>query len=408
MTALLLVLVTLALAVAAALFFMDDPGYVLITLKPWSVEVSLALFVVLLAISFLILYFVIRTLVRMWTTPRHLRESRRRRREGKAQQLRSRGMLELIEGDWSRAEKHLLSYLPYADNQVLNFIGAAHAAHSQGNLDARDTYLQKARDAAPDHVLEIDLTQALLQYRAGEYQQALQTLEPLHKRKPKNAKILGLTVKTCEELGDWQKLMELLPAARKHDALPERELDRLQKLAAVRVLNHTEPGRLEHEWKRLPKSEQSDTELLAAYAERQLQQGRMDETETLLRKAINRRWEPAWVRLYGRVTSSDLSAQLKTAEQWAAQHPDDPELMLALARICLNHELWGKARSYLEACIGAGGTVEAYQELGRLLEQLDDPDKALAYYRDGLKKAAAPTATSTRQLEHVKSYEDLE
>lgn len=408
MTALLLVLVTLALAVAAALFFMGDPGYVLITLKPWSVEVSLALFIVLLAISFLILYFVIRTLVRMWTAPRHLRESRRRRLEGKARQLRSRGMLELIEGDWSRAEKHLLSYLPYADNQVLNFIGAAHAAHSQGNLDARDTYLQKARNASPDHVLEIDLTHALLQYRAGEYQQALQTLEPVHKRNPKNAKVLGLTVKTCEELGDWHKVMELLPAARKHDALPEQELDRLQKLAAVRVLNRVEPERLEHEWKRLPKSEQSDTELLAAYAERQIQQGRMDETETLLRKAINRRWEPAWVRLYGRVASSDLSSQLKTAEQWAAQHPDDPELMLALARICLNHELWGKARSYLEACIGAGGTVEAYQELGRLLEQLDDPDKALTYYRDGLKKAATPTATSTRQLEHVKSYEDFE
>jgi len=407
-TALLLVLVTLALAVAAALFFMEDPGYVLITLKPWSVEVSLALFIVLLALTFLVLYFVIRTLVRMWNSPRNIRESRHRRREGKAQQLRARGMLELIEGDWSRAEKHLLSYLPYADNQVLNFIGAAHAAHSQGRLEARDAYLRKAREAAPNHALEIGLTQALLQYRSGEYTQALETLEPLRHRNPRNAKILGLTIKTCEELEDWHQLMNLLPAARKHNALPERELDRLQKLAAVNTLSRAEPERLEHEWKKLPKSEQSDTDLLAAYAERQLQLGRMDEVEALLRKAINRSWEPDWVRLYGRVVSSDLSSQLKTAEQWAAQHPDDPELMLALARICLNHELWGKARSYLEACIGAGGTVEAYHELGRLLEQLDDPDKALAYYRDGLKKAASPASTTARQIEHVKPYEEFE
>lgn len=408
MTALLLVLVTLALAVAAALFFMEDPGYVLITLKPWSVEVSLALFIIFLAVAFLVLYFAIRTLVRMWQSPRNIRESRQRRRQGKAQQLRARGMLELIEGDWNRAEKHLLSYLPYADNQVLNFIGAAHAAHSQGNLDARDAYLAKARDAAPGKVLEIGLTQALLQYRSGEYQEALKTLEPLRHRNPKNAKVLGLTVKTCEELGDWQMLLEHLPAARRHRALPERELDRLQKAAAINVLNRAEPERLEQEWKRLPKSEQADSDLLAAYAERQIQLGRMDETETLLRKAINRRWEPAWVRLYGRVASSDLSSQLKTAEQWAAQHPDDPELMLALARICLNHELWGKARSYLEACIGAGGTAEAYHELGRLLEQLDDPEKALAYYRDGLKRAAVPAATTAKQLEHVKPYEEFE
>lgn len=401
MTALLVVLVSLALAVAAALFFMEDPGYVLITLKPWSVEISLALFVILLALAFLVLYFAIRTLVRMWNTPRAIRDSRRRRREGKAHQLRARGMLELIEGDWSRAEKHLLSYLPYADNQVLNFIGAAHAAHSQGNLEARDNYLQKAREVNPDHTLEISLTQALLQYRAGQYEQALEMLTTLTRRKPRNAKILGLTAKTCEELEDWQRLVEILPAARKHKALPEQELDRLQKLAAVNLLNRAEPDRLEHEWKKLPKSEQSDVDLLTAYAERQIQSGRMDETEALLRKAIKRSWEPAWVRLYGRVAGSDPSSQLKTAEQWAAEHPDDPELMLALARICLNRELWGKARSYLEACIGAGGPAEAYHELGRLLEQLEDQDTALAYYRDGLKKAV-PGSAPGKQITHVK------
>ncbi|HSH40618.1 MAG TPA: heme biosynthesis HemY N-terminal domain-containing protein [Arenicellales bacterium] len=408
MTALLLVLVTLALAVAAALFFMEDPGYVLITLQPWSVEVSLALFIVFLAVSFLVIYFLVRTLVRLWTSPRKIREAGQRRREGKAQQLRDRGMLELIEGDWNRAEKHLLSYLPYADNQVLNFIGAAHAAHSQGKLEARDTYLQKAREASPRHGLEIGLTQALLQYRSGEYRQALETLDGLRREYARNSKVLGLTIKTCEELGDWHRIIELLPAARKSSALPEAELDRLQKLAARNVLSRAEPERLEQAWKALPRSEQSDTDVLAAYAERQIQAGRMDEAETLLRRAINRRWEPAWVRLYGRVVGSDLSAQLKTAEQWAARHPDDPELMLALARICMNHELWGKARSYLEACIGAGGTAEAYQELGGLLEQLDEPDKAMAYYRDGLRKTSSPDTGGTRQLEHAKSYEELE
>lgn len=402
MTGLLVVLVTLALAVAAALFFMQDPGYVLITLKPWSVELSLALFIVALALCFLALYFVIRTLVRLWSSPRRVRERRRRNREAKAHQLRSRGMLELIEGDWTKAEKHLLSYLPYAEDEVLNFIGAAHAAHSQGRLEDRDDYLHKAREAAPRHSFEIDLTQAVLQYRAGQYEQALRTLIPLLRRKPKNAKVLGLTVKTCEELEDWGRLLELIPAARARHALPESELDRLHKLAATTVLDRAAPESLEQEWKKLPRSEQVDPELLAAYAERKIQSGRMDDAETVLRKAINRDWRPEWVRLYGRVVSGDLSAQLKTAEQWAAQHPDNPDLMLTLGRICLNHELWGKARAYLEACVGAGGPAEAYQELGRLLEQLDDQDKALAYYRDGLKKAV-PGPTEPRRLAHIKA-----
>lgn len=402
MTALLVVLVTLALAVAAALFFMEDPGYVLITLKPWSVEVSLALFVVLLALAFLIAYLVIRILVRTWNSPRDVRELRRRRREHKAHELRARGMLELIEGDWIKAEKHLLSYSPYIENQVLSFIGAAHAAHSQGNIETRDSYLQKARGMDPGHVLEIDLTQAVLQYRAGQFHEALETLVPLVRQNPRNVKILGLTAKTCEELKDWQKLLEILPAAHKHRALPEHELDRLQKLAAINVLGQVETDRLEQEWKKLPKSEQSNVDLFAAYAERQIQSGQMDHAESLLRKAINRSWAPEWVRLYGQVVSSDLSAQLKTAEKWASEHPDEPELMLALARICLNHELWGKARSYFEACIGAGGTADAYQELGQLLEQLDDHDKALACYRDGLKKAA-PGSSGAKRIGHAKT-----
>ncbi|MGA8260758.1 MAG: heme biosynthesis HemY N-terminal domain-containing protein [Arenicellales bacterium] len=402
MTALLVVLVTLALAVAAALFFMQDPGYVLITLKPWSVELSLALFIVLLALAFLVLYFAIRTLVRLWTSPRKMRERRQRHREAKAQQLRSRGMLELIEGDWIRAEKHLLSYLPYAEEQALSYIGAAHAAHSQGKLEVRDDYLQKAREAGPRHALEVDLTQAVLQYRSGQYERALNTLIPLLKRRPRNAKVLGLAMKTCEELQDWARLLEILPAARAQHALAEPELDRLHKLAAVRLLDRTEPERLEQAWKKLPKAGQSDPELLAAYAQRKIQSGQVDDAEALLRKAINREWHPLWVRLYGQVVSSDLSGQLKTAEQWAARHPDNPDLMLALARICLNHELWGKARAYLEACIGAGGSAEAYQELGRLLEQLDDQDKALAYYRDGLNKAM-PAEAASKRIAHLKT-----
>jgi len=397
---LLVVLITLALAVAGGLFFMEDPGYVLITLKPWSVEVSLALFIILLAVLFLVLYFVIRTVVRLWRSPRDIGKLRRRRGREKAHQSRARGMLELIEGDWGRAEKHLLSYMPYTESQVLNYIGAAHAAHGQGRLEARDEYLQKARETDSSHALEIDLTQALLEYRAGQFEQALSTLTPLLRRNRRNAKILGVTIKVCEELGEWKRLLELLPEARKRGSLPDTELDRLQKQAAVSLLGQADTQELEQEWKRLPKPQQSDVELLSAYVQRLIQAGRMDDAEASLRKALNRQWETQWVRLYGRVVSSDLSAQLKRAEQWAASHPDDPELMLALARICINHELWGKARSYLEACIGAGGPAEAYHELGRLLEQLDDPDKALAYYRDGLNKAVPSTATA-KQIGHL-------
>ena len=387
MTALLLVLVALTLAVAGSLFFMDDPGYVLITLHPWTVEVSFTLFIIIMALAFLLIYFVVRTLVRVWTTPRDVRRWRGRQRTRHAHDMQARGMMELVEGDWSRAEKHLLSYLPYADNQVLSYIGAAHAAHGRGAIDVRDNYLNKARKKDPNQAFAVDLTQAVLQFRSGQLEQARQTLQGLLQQKPKNQKVLGLAVKTHEGLKDWNALLELLPDARKHGALPEEEIERLQTTAAANLLGDVEREELPNVWKRLPKPKRDDSGLKSAYVERLIELGEMDQAEALVRKALDRGWQPELVSLYGKIVGSNLAAQLKTAEKWAQRHPKDPELMLSLARICLNHELWGKARSYLEACIEAGGSLEAYNQLGQLLEQLDESEAALNYYRKGLMKA---------------------
>lgn len=59
-------------------------------------------------------------------------------------------------------------------------------------------------------------------------------------------------------------------------------------------------------------------------------------------------------------------------------------LLLALGRLSLRNRLWGKARSYLEASIGASPRSAAYGELGRLLEQLGEQEAAREHYRKGL------------------------
>ena len=58
--------------------------------------------------------------------------------------------------------------------------------------------------------------------------------------------------------------------------------------------------------------------------------------------------------------------------------------MLTSARLCLRNELWGKARSYLETVISIRPTPEAYQEYGRLLNQLGEGEAAADAYRAGL------------------------
>ena len=59
-------------------------------------------------------------------------------------------------------------------------------------------------------------------------------------------------------------------------------------------------------------------------------------------------------------------------------------MLLTLARLALINNQDNKARGYFETCLTLHGPIEAYRELGNLLERLGEKDKALNFYRRGL------------------------
>jgi HemY protein len=94
--------------------------------------------------------------------------------------------------------------------------------------------------------------------------------------------------------------------------------------------------------------------------------------------------------------AGDARRHLERAESWLQQHPGDPGLLLALGRLCMQQELWGKARSYLEASLAVGPSHVAYVEFGRLLERIGQLGEANQVYRKGLELA----------LEQLKEYSE--
>ena len=77
-------------------------------------------------------------------------------------------------------------------------------------------------------------------------------------------------------------------------------------------------------------------------------------------------------------------------ERWLKDRGEDPDLLLAAARLCLRNELWGKARSYLETVISLRPTPEAYREYGALLTQLGEADAAAEDANGGQETAHFP------------------
>ena len=109
MRRLAIILVTLIATVTAALFAKGDPGYVMIGYGHWSVELSLALLVILLIIGFTALYFITRLVVNLRHVPERTRIWSLHRKRTNAAHALSNGLVQLVEGRWRDAEKKCLS-----------------------------------------------------------------------------------------------------------------------------------------------------------------------------------------------------------------------------------------------------------------------------------------------------------
>jgi len=247
------------------------------------------------------------------------------------------------------------------------------------------------------------LTQAELQLDRQQYEQALATLRRLEENSRNHSHALALLGRLYYRLQDWQQLAELLPRVSKHGRVEQETIDKW----AVRV--HTENfaraadgDAVIAEWKTVAKTLRADTTLLDAYYLNLMRAGLNEKAEKDLVAALKSEWRGSLVRLFGLVEGPDASKQLKRAEGWLAKHGDDPDLLLAAARLCLRNELWGKARSYLETVISMRPTPEAYQEYGRLLNQLGEGDAAADAYREGLGMVANSPSLDIPRLESDK------
>jgi HemY protein len=63
-----------------------------------------------------------------------------------------------------------------------------------------------------------------------------------------------------------------------------------------------------------------------------------------------------------------------------------------------------KARIYFEKSIALGGPMEAYRELGALLERVGEKDKAITTYRRGLEAYSPERSGARRNTEAMQRY----
>jgi HemY protein len=384
-------LLVMLASVALTLVVTKDNGYVLIGYGTWTVEGSLALFILMNLALFILIHVAIRGLARVWAVPKGLREWKQRRRASRARRSLTRGLIELAEGAWWNAEQSLLKNADSSETPLLNYLAAARAAQQQEAYERRDGYLRIAHESMPSADIAVGLTQAELQIAHDQMEHALATLTHLHNIAPKHKYVLKMLKSLYQQLGEWQQLDELMPELRRQKVLPTKELFETDVLIQGHLLEmageQDDEEKLLQHWKGLTKTLQSHPSLVYKYVCIQVGKGRGSDVVDLVRTTVNQQWDDGLVRLYGQLDGKEPIRMLAHAEEWLSQHPNDANLLLALGRLSLRGRLWGKARNYLEASLGGAPSAEAYRELGSLLERLDEGDKAAECYRKGLELA---------------------
>lgn len=383
---LLTALIILLAAVAAATLLQQDPGYLYLDIGRWTMETTLAFALAVLVASFVALYCLIRLLVMLRHSPRSWRSGLRHRRTEKSRRALLRGLIEMAEGRWERAEKLLIRHAPESDTALLNYLAAARAAQQVGAYERRDGYLKEAIEANPEADVAVSLTQAELQLAHHQTEYALATLTRLRGLVPNHLYVLRLLARLYAELEDWEQLAELLPELRRHRIFEPDRLATLERAVALGRLARAESDSdaLSTIWNSLSRQMRDDPRVLHVHVRRLLDAGAKALGERRLRQHLERHWDERLARDYGLVEHENLNRQLDHAEAWLKDHGRSPMLLLSLGRLSARNRLWGKARVYLESSIESGATPEAYHELGMLLDELGEIGPAREHYRAGL------------------------
>ncbi len=391
---LILFLALLVMAALVAGIASESPGYVLLAFHDWSLETSFIVFIIALVACVLGLYLVAGLLAAILHLPLRIARWRLKWQRDRAESSLNRGMVALHEGRWAVAEKEFLKNIKPSHTPMLNYLGAARAAHLLGALERRDALLRQASQAGQRAPLVAGLVQSEMLLEQGEYAQAASILTQLRQETPDHPRLLRLLVQAYEGLGTWEALEDLLQEVQRQSVMDEAGLEDLTRRVYANLLKvydqKYDQATLLRLWERMPKRVRQDEALIKTYADLLHAKGRENAAEALLREALQQEWRSGLAYLYGQITPTDPLAQLAHAERWVKLHPNDAQLLLSLGRICKRLELWGKARDYLKDGLPSG-MCEIYREMAELMEKQKNIEAAKDYYRRALLAACGPS-----------------
>ena len=397
MKSLFWLLAVFAAAVALVLLARVDSGHVLFYYPPWRVEMSMVFFVGAALISFLLLHFLLRLMANAVALPATVRAWRARRRRERAHIALAAALQAYYEGRYARAEEEAGFAADNGPAPGVAALLAARAAHQMREFDKRDRWLERA-DGLGDSLQAARLvSRAELALEERDFAAARDALRSLHGAGPKHIATTRMLLRAERGAGAWDEVLRLASQLSKRDAIPPALAEEYKVQATVELLARSadDPGAFERRWRGVAAADRVQPRIAAAAARNATALGRAALARDILENALAAEWVPQLVTLYGELPqqisqearTAEARTRIERAEQWLLERERDAHLLATLGRLCAQAELWGKARSFLEASLSFEESRAARIELARLAERLGQSDEAQRHFR----KAAEQT-----------------
>jgi HemY protein len=389
MRALFWLLTLAALAVGLAVAARYNEGYVLLVLPPWRAEVSLNLFVVAALAGFFVIYLLARAVSHTLALPHAVAEFRQRRNQEKASLALRDAWRLLQEGRYGHAMRCAEKVRPDHPGSGMLALAGWRAAHALRDVERSAEWALRVRAFDTSGLqaarLMTEAEFALEDRRFDEARDALQQFAVLEGR---HIAALRLSVRAEQGLGNWREVARLVRQLEKHRALTAGQAAPIRSRAVREALRglRDDPAGLMRYWRELDESDRAEPALALETARALMAAGDCREAQRVIEDALAEHWDAALVLAYGECgkpgePAGDVLGRIAQAEKWLQRMPRDGALLLTLGRLCRQQQLWGKARSYLEAALAVAPSRAAHVELAQLLDQLEESALAARHYR---------------------------
>jgi HemY protein len=295
------------------------------------------------------------------------------------------------EGRYARAEREASIAFENGPTPALAALLAARAAHQLRDFQRRDRWLDRA-DAAGERMRAACLvSRAELALEDRDFSAARDALRNLQDAGPKQIATTRMLLRAERGAGAWDEVLRLATQLGKRDAIAPALVEEYKVQAMIELLARSASDEVafERRWHGIDSRDQLHPRLAGAAARHATELGKAEMAREILERALAAEWTAQLVSLYSELPAgmeqdariSEARTRIERGERWLLERNRDAPLLASLGRLCAQAELWGKARSFLEASLSFEESRSVHVELARLAERLGQPDDAQQHYR---------------------------